>query len=108
MLHMEEVWRVVCAEVMFHVGEQSRRCIASRLNDLTVQTCQSFLYERLLRVLITGVGRLFQNNVVALGFRRHQAQSAGNVSSLANVMALAGMSLANRALSSRRYLPIAS
>jgi len=27
--------------------------------------------------LITGVGRLLQNNVVALGFRSHQAKAAG-------------------------------
>ena len=67
----------MCAQVMFHVGQQPRCFIAGRLNDLTVQTRQGLLHERLPRVLITGVGRLLQHNVVALGFRCHQAQSAG-------------------------------
>jgi hypothetical protein len=77
MLHMEYVRRVVCAEVMFHVGQQPRRFIAGRLHDLTVQPRQGLLHERLPRVLSTGVGRLLQNNGVALGCRCHQAQSAG-------------------------------
>jgi hypothetical protein len=77
MLHMEEVRRVVRAEVMLHVGQQARCFIAGRLYDLTVETRKRLLHKRIPRVLIAGVGRLLQNDVVALRVRRHQAQPAG-------------------------------
>jgi hypothetical protein len=76
MLHMEDVRRVVRAEVMFHVGQQARCFIAGRLDHLTVQTRQRLFHERMPRVLIAALSRLLQDDVVALGFHRHQTKPA--------------------------------
>lgn len=38
MLHMEDVRRVMRPQVMGHIRQQARRCIAGRLDALTVQT----------------------------------------------------------------------
>jgi hypothetical protein len=76
MLHMEEVRRVVCAEVMFNISQQARCFIAGRLNDLTVQTRKRLLHERMPRVLIAALCRLLQDDVVALGFHRHETKPA--------------------------------
>ena len=84
MLHMEEVRRVMRPEVMFHIRQQARRFIAGRLDHLTVETRKRLLHQRMPRVLIAAVGRLLQDNVVALGFHRHQAQPAGKRFILAN------------------------
>src|SRR5712692_5437961 len=108
MLHMEQVRRVMCPQVMFNIGQQTWRFIAGGLNHATVEPRQSLLHERLPGVLVAALGRLLQENVVALGVHRHQAKPPVNVSSCATVMSVAGMSRANRALSSRRYATIAS
>ena len=77
MLHMEDVRRVMRTEVMLHVGQQARCFIAGRLYDLTVETRKRLLHQRIPRVVIAALGRLLQNDVVALGVRRHQAKPAG-------------------------------
>ena len=64
-------------KVMLNIGQQARCFIAGRLDDLTVETRKRLLHERMPRVLIAGVGRLLQDDVVALGFHRHQAQPPG-------------------------------
>jgi hypothetical protein len=77
MLHMEEVRRVVRAEVMFHIRQQTRCFIAGRLYDLTVQTRQRLLHERMPCVLIAGWSCLLQEDVVALGLYCYQAKPPG-------------------------------
>ena len=59
---------------MGHIRQQARRFITGGWNDLTVETRKRLLHQRMPRVLIAALGRLLQNNGVALGFRRHQAQ----------------------------------
>jgi hypothetical protein len=74
---MEDVRRVVRAEVMFHIGQQARGCIAGRLDHLTGQTRQRLCHERLPRVVSAALGRWLQEDVVALGCHRHQTKPAG-------------------------------
>jgi hypothetical protein len=38
MLHMEEVRRMMCPQVMFHIRQKARRFITGRLNHPTVET----------------------------------------------------------------------
>ena len=61
---------------MFNISQQARCFIAGRLYYLTVQTRKRLLHERIPRILIAAMGRLLQEDVVALGLHRHQAQSA--------------------------------
>ncbi len=65
MLHMEYVRRVMRAEVMCNVREQSRGLITCRLHHLTVGPRKGLFHQRLPGVLIACLGRLFQENVVA-------------------------------------------
>ena len=76
MLHMEEVRRVMRPKVMFNIRQQARGFIAGRLDDLTVETRQGLLHQRMPGVLIACLGRLLQNNVVAHGLHPHQAKPA--------------------------------
>src|SRR6266516_3792873 len=77
MLHMEDVWRVLRPKVMGHIREKPRRFIAGRLHALTVQTRKRLGHEGMPRVLLTGWGRLLQEDIVALGLQGHEAQPPG-------------------------------
>ena len=77
MLHMEDVWRVLRPKVMGHIREKPRRFIAGRLHALTVQTRKRRCHEGMPRVLLTGWGRLLQEDVVTLGVYGHQAKPPG-------------------------------
>ncbi len=69
--------RVVRAEVMFHRSQQARCFIAGRLDHLTAQTRKRLLHERMPRILIAALGRLLQEDGVALGVHRHRAKPSG-------------------------------
>src|SRR5438132_12024227 len=77
MLHMEEGRRVMGPKVMLNIRQQSGRFIARELNNVTIETGERLLHEGMPRVVIAGLGRLLQKNVVALGVHGHQAQPAG-------------------------------
>jgi hypothetical protein len=74
MLHMEDVRRVLRPKVMRNRGQQARGCVTCRWDDWAVETRKSLLHQHMPRVLIAGVGRLLQDNVMAHGLRRHQAK----------------------------------
>src|SRR6266571_5456335 len=76
MLHMEEVRRVMCPEVVGNIREQPRGFITGRLNHLAVETRKGWRHQLIPRVLIPCWGGVLQHNVVALGVYPHQAQTA--------------------------------
>src|SRR5438128_1155902 len=64
---MEEVRRVMRPEVMLNIRQQSGRFIARGLNNVTIETGERLLHEGMPRVVIAGVGRLLQKNVLDSG-----------------------------------------
>jgi hypothetical protein len=58
MLDMEEVRRVMCSQVMFHIREESRGFITGRLNDLAMQTGKGLVHQGMPGVLIACEYRL--------------------------------------------------
>jgi len=76
MLHMKEVWRVMRAEVMFHIREEPWRFVTCRLDHLAVEPCQGVLHQGIPGVLIARLGRVLEQDIVAHGFDSDQAQTA--------------------------------
>jgi len=62
---------------VFHIGQQSGRFIARRLDDPALELGQGGCHEVMPRGLITGLSQLFQNNKVALWIHRDEAQATG-------------------------------
>ena len=52
MLDMEEVRRVMCPQVMFHIREESRGFITGRLNDLAMKAGKGLFHQDMPGVLI--------------------------------------------------------
>ena len=58
MLDMEEVRRVMCPQVMFHIREESRGFITGRLHDLAMQAGKGLVHQGMPGVLIACECRL--------------------------------------------------
>ena len=77
MLDMEEVRRVMCPQVMFHIREESRGFITGRLNDLAMQAGKGLFHQGMPGVVIACECRLFSHNVVAHRVSPYQAEPPG-------------------------------
>jgi hypothetical protein len=67
MLDMEYVGGVMRAKMMLDRSHKAGRFIAGRWDHLTVEPRKRALHQRIPGVLITTLGRLFQDEVVAFG-----------------------------------------
>jgi hypothetical protein len=76
MLDMEQVWRVMRAEMMLDIGHKTRGFVTGGLHHLTVELLQGRCHEGIPDVLIAALSELLQNNAVAHGLGSHQAKSA--------------------------------
>jgi hypothetical protein len=64
------------AEVLLHIREEPWRLIARRLDHLTFEQRQGARHQGVPGVLITRLGRVFQQDRVTHGFDSDQAQTA--------------------------------
>jgi hypothetical protein len=60
---------MMSAKVMLDISQQARGFIAGRLNDLTVETRKRPFHQPVPCILITALGRLLQDDVVAFGLQ---------------------------------------
>ena len=93
---MEEVRRVVRAEVMFNIREEPWRFVTRRLDHFTFEQRQGVRHQLVPGVLITRLGRVLQQDIVTHGFDSDQAQTACKGSSCVAVISFGGISCARR------------
>ena len=68
---------MVRLQIVFHIGQQPRRFIAGRLDDPTIELCQSWCHPLIPSCLISGLRQLLQNNEMALRVHRDETKAAG-------------------------------